>query len=118
MFGPKPRDYAFDLPKKVRRKALRIALSDRFREGRIYFIDQIKLDSIKTKNAYEILKKFDTFNSLIVIEDRDEVLEKSFRNIPKVDLIRWDEINAYEVLKRKYILMTKGALDKIQERWG
>ncbi len=118
VFGPKPRDYAFDLPKKVRRKALRIALSDRFREGRIYFLDKIELPRIKTKDAYEILKRFDALNTLIVIGDRNEVLIKSFRNIPKVDVLRWDEINAYEILKKKYIMITRDALDKIQERWG
>ncbi len=118
VFGPRPRDYAFDLPKKVRRKALKIALSDRFREGRIYFLDQIKLENIKTKDAYEILKKFEALNSLIVLGDKDEIVEKSFRNIPKVEVIRWDEINAYEILKKRHVLVTRDALDKIQERWG
>ncbi len=118
VFGPKPRDYAFDLPKKIRRKALRIALSDRFREGKLFFVDEIKLGSIKTKDAYEIAKRFEALNSTVVVDDKDEVLVKSFRNIPKVDLLRWDELNAYEVLKRRVLIITKGALDKIQERWG
>ncbi len=118
VFGPKPRDFAFTLPKKVRRKALRIAISDRFRENRIFFIDQISLGEIKTKKAYEILKKFDVNKALIVVADKDDILEKSFRNIQGVDLMEWDEINAYEILKKKYLFITKDALDKIQERWG
>ncbi len=118
VFGPKPRDFAFNLPKKIRKKALKIALSDKFREEKIYFIDQLSLEEIKTKEAYEILRAFNTLNSLVIIEEKDEKIVKSFRNIPKVDTFRWDEINAYEILKKKDLLITKGALDKIQERWG
>jgi len=118
VFGPKPRDFAFDLPKKIRQKALKIALSSRYNDKRIVFLDKVELDGISTKEAFKIVKKVSEKSMLLIIDERNDVINKSFRNIPKVDILVWNEINAYEILKKNNIVITKNALDKIQEVWG
>ena len=118
VFGPRPRDFAFDLPKKLRKKALKITLSARLREDRISFVDKINLEKISTKEAFKIVKNFGEKSILFIVEDKNDVIYKSFRNIPKVNVLRWNEINAYEILKSRNLVVTKESLDKIQEVWG
>jgi len=118
VFGPKPRDYEYPLPKKVRRAALRSALSLRFKEGKVLILDDFKLEGIKTKKFVEAMERLGLKEqkTLIVIPEKDEVLEKSARNVPWVKVLRWQGLNVYDVLYYDNLIILSGALPKIEER--
>ena len=113
--GPKPRDYSFAIPKKARRLALYTALSAKARDNELVVIDDLNFDIPKTKQMVGILKALNMDNSscLIVIPRVNETVWKSARNIPSVKVMTSTELNAYEVLKPKKVLLTKEALSSI-----
>ena len=113
--GPKPRDYSFAIPKKARRLALYTALSAKARDNELVVIDDLNFDIPKTKQMVGILKALNMDNSscLIVIPRVNETVWKSARNIPSVKVMTSTELNAYEVLKPKKVLLTKEALGSI-----
>lgn len=113
-FGPVPRDYSFKINKKVRKAALRMALTDKFKAGRIYLVDSLHLDEIKTRKLVEFLKKFELENVLIVTEKKDENLERSSKNIPNVKLLRAEGLNVYDVLSYESLLFVEPALGMIE----
>lgn len=113
--GPKPRDYSFAIPKKARRLALYTALSAKARDNELVVIDDLNFDIPKTKQMVGILKALNMDNSscLIVIPRVNETVWKSARNIPSVKVMTSTELNAYEVLRPKKVLLTKEALSSI-----
>jgi len=113
--GPKPRDYSFAIPKKARRLALYTALSAKARDNELVVIDDLNFDIPKTKQMVGILKALNMDNSscLIVIPRVNETVWKSARNIRSVKVMTSTELNAYEVLKPKKVLLTKEALSSI-----
>ena len=115
-FGPVPRDYSFKINKKVRKAALRMALADKFNAGRIYLVDSLHLDEIKTRKLVEFLKKLGLDNVLIVTEKKDENLERSSKNIPNVKLLRAEGLNVYDVLSYESLLFVEPALGMIEEK--
>ena len=117
VFGPKPRDYDMKVPRKMRALALRSALSDRAREGRVAVVDRFAFDAPKTKAAADALRALGvTGKSLIVIEAVDEVVGKSFRNLPDVHMITAAQLNTHDVLNAEWLVFTKAALDQLEER--
>lgn len=114
-FGPSPRDYSFKVNKKVKKAALRMALTDKLKKEKLIIIDEFNLDEIKTKKLYEILKKFSLTNVLIVTDKYDEVLDKSSRNIERTKLLRAEGINVYDILRHKHLLFVEPALEIIEE---
>lgn len=120
VFGPVPRSYAHSLPKKVRRAALRGALSLRRREGAITVVDALELSDFKTRRVAEILDALGLRGSgvLIVIADADEKVEKSTRNLPRVSTLRVAGLNVYDVLRHERLLLTRAAVDAIEARLG
>jgi len=114
-FGPKPRDYDHDVPKKMRRSALISALSLKVKNGDIFVVDKIDIDKPKTKDVVSILKNFKIDRSvLFLIDEKNKNLELSARNIPDARVQRVDSINVYDLLYYDKIICTKGAIDKIQ----
>ncbi len=113
--GPKPRDYSFSIPKKARRLALYTALSAKARDNELVVIDDLNFDVPKTRQMVSILKALNIDNSscLIVIPKANETVWKSARNIPSVKVMTSTELNAYEVLRPKKVLLTKEALSSI-----
>jgi large subunit ribosomal protein L4 len=113
--GPKPRDYSFAIPKKARRLALYAALSAKARDNELVVIDDLNFDIPKTKQMVGILKALNIDNStcLIVVSGTNEAVWKSARNIPSVKIMASTELNAYEVLRPKKVLLTKEALSSI-----
>ncbi|MBI5678797.1 MAG: 50S ribosomal protein L4 [Planctomycetes bacterium] len=113
--GPKPRDYSFAIPKKARRLALYTALSAKPRDNELVVIDDLNFDVPKTKQMVGILKALNIDNSscLIVVSRTNETVWKSARNIPSVKIMTSTELNAYEVLRPKKVLLTKEALSSI-----
>lgn len=115
-FGPKHRDFAISVPKKIRRAALKGALTDKLSHGRLLLLDGIMLSRIKTADLIELLDDLEIKDSvLVVIEDKDTNLELSARNVEGVKVIRAEGINVRDVLLHESLLMTKKAAEKIQE---
>lgn len=116
VFAPKPRDYRYTLPKKVRRLALKSALSSKVAEKEMVVLDSLNLDSIKTKNMIEILNNLKIDDSaVIVISEKNENIEKSSRNIPGVKTLLVNTINVYDIIKYNKFIITREAVSKIEE---
>ncbi|MGI9535381.1 MAG: 50S ribosomal protein L4 [Thermodesulfobacteriota bacterium] len=114
-FGPKPKDWSFSLPKKVRKQAIKSALSHKYNENEIYIVENFDLSKIKTKQVVSFLKKFDISKCLILIDDKNENLIKSSNNLKDVKVLKNDGINVYDILNFKHLVVTKNSLDKVQE---
>lgn len=119
--GPKPRDYWYPLPKKVRKLALKMALSDKAQNKNILILSSIDVGKTpKTKKALEFLKgkKLDSSKVLIVLPEKDEVVIKSFRNLPNVKVLPVEGLNVYDILWSDKLVILKDALEGIYERVG
>lgn len=115
VFTPKPRDYTKDMPKKMRRAALRSALSVKAADGQILVLDELTMDEIKTKKMAETLQGLVGEESvLILLADSDENVEKSTRNLPQAKLLRANYLNIRDLLGQKRVLMPLDALELIQ----
>ena len=115
-FAPKPRDYSYTLNKKVRRLALKSALSAKAAEGAIYVIDNLHMDEIKTKAFQSFLNKLGVEGkALVITENVDEVIVKSARNIPGVTSTTATIISPYTVLNNRALIVDQAALKKIEE---
>jgi large subunit ribosomal protein L4 len=120
VFGPVPRDHSHALPKKVRRAALRAALSARAREEAITVVDALEVAPVKTRRFAEILAALGLADQkvLVVIEARDEAVERVTRNLPHVRTLRAEGLNVYDVLWASRLLVTRAALAAIEARLG
>ena len=116
VFAPKPRSYSYVLNKKVKRLAMKSALSAKAAAGEIIVIDSIKMDSIKTKDfrAFLTAVKADG-KSLVVTPAKDETIVKSARNIPGVKTTLVGTLNVYEILKYRKLILTEASVKKIEE---
>jgi len=114
-FGPMPRKYINKVPKKVRKAALRMALSDKLRNDRLIVLDQFRLQDIKTKEFVAVMKTFEVEKALVVTDGRDDVLEKSARNVPHMKVLRREGLNVYDVLNCEHLFVVQPAIEKIQE---
>jgi large subunit ribosomal protein L4 len=114
IFGPMPKDYAFSLPKKERRAALRAALSLKLQEEKLILLDEFPLNGFKTKQVLEVLKRFNVKNALIVTSEKNIFLERSTRNISNVQVLRADELNVYDILNHEHLILLSPVLTRIQ----
>jgi large subunit ribosomal protein L4 len=119
-FGPVPRSYQQKLPKKIRRAALRAALSLRFREQAVTVVESFGLDEFSTKRMVGILSALGVAENslLIVLPAGDPHVERSARNLPRVSVIRVEGLNVYDVLRHRKILLTREAALAVQNRLG
>ncbi|WP_029687937.1 50S ribosomal protein L4 [Thermoanaerobacter sp. A7A] len=115
VFGPKPRDYSYKLPKKVKRLALKSALSSKVRDNEIIVLDEFKLDQPKTKRVVELLKNFNVDSALIVVPEGEKNVELSARNIPGVKTLYANYLNTYDILKYDKFIITKDAVGIVEE---
>jgi len=116
VFAPKPRDYSYTLNKKVKRLAMKSALSAKAQEGNVVVIDSIKMDSIKTKTFKNFLNAVDCdCKALVVTAENDQIVVKSARNIPGVLVTFANLINVYDILNAKKFVVDQAALAKIEE---
>ena len=116
VFGPKPRDYGYSLPKKVRKLALKMAISDKVASERVYVLKEFGLKEIKTKEMVSLLDLFDVHKAVIVTEGRDNIIELSARNIPGVKVLTHGGLNVYDILKHEYLIMQESAVKAVEER--
>ncbi|MDA0372994.1 MAG: 50S ribosomal protein L4 [Planctomycetota bacterium] len=118
-FGPVPRDYSYQMPKKARRVALRNAVFTKFRDGEVCVADGWPTEAPSTKQAFSILEALGvTRSALVVTAERDTVVYKSLRNVPHVSVCPVGDLNAREVLLRRNMVLTPAAMDQIKERLG
>lgn len=114
VFGPKPRDYSYPLPKKIRRQALKCALTATLKEGKLKVLDSIPLEQIKTRVMADYLRNLNLDRALIIIPERDEVVEKSARNIPDVKVLRVAGLNTYDIIKYQNLVLLQSTIPKIE----
>ena len=115
-FGPKPRDYSYKVPKKVRRLALKSVLTSKVQENEIIVIDAINFDAPKTKEMANFLSKINADKkALIVMGEKNANVIKSAKNIPTVATALVNTINVYDILKYNSLVITKDALRKVEE---
>ena len=117
-FGPSPRKYDQKVPKKVKKAALRMALSDKVQCEQLFVIDDFAFPEIKTKRFVEAIDQFHIRKALIVTNAKSENLEKSSKNVPKVKVMRYEGLNVYDILKYDTLFLERMAVDKIQEALG
>lgn len=115
--GPKPRSYEFKLNKKIRRLGLKMALSSRALANRIYVAEDFPIKEIpKTKSLKNFLDNLGINDALIVVPERNLVLEKSADNLPKVKVLAVEGLNVYDILNHQNLILAKESLAKIEER--
>jgi large subunit ribosomal protein L4 len=115
-FGPKPRDYSYKVPKKVRRLALKSALTSKVLNNEIIVIDEINFDTPKTKDMVNFLTKINADKkALIVMGEKNTSVIKSANNIPNVATALVNTINVYDILKYNSFIITKDAVSKVEE---
>jgi len=115
VFGPHPKEYRLSLPKKVRKSALRSALSQRYQEENVKFLDKLALDGISTKGFNGMVKLLKLTKPLFVVAEKDEAVEKSARNIPYVKILRAEGLNVYDIVRHDQFVVTLDALKRIEE---
>ena len=115
VFAPTPRDYTFKLNKKEKRAALKSALTSVVNENKFIVVDELKLDSIKTKDFAKVLTNLNVEKALVVLDTNDQNVVMSAKNIPTVKTALTNTINVYDILKYNTVVVTKAAVDQIQE---
>lgn len=116
IFGPRPRDYSYSMPKKVRRLALRMALSARNQEGNLIVVDQLSFPEIKTKQFVQVMGKLQADNCLVVTEGVDPQVSLSARNAVGYKVLPVEGLNVYDILSYSKLMLIQSSLSKIEER--
>lgn len=116
VFAPKPRSYRYSVPKKVRRLAMRSVLTSKVLEGELRILDALTVDAFSTKKAKEILKNLNLeTKTMIVLPEGNDMIVKSFANLPKVETVVVDYMNVYDLMRFDNLVIVKDALSKIEE---
>ena len=115
-FGPEPRSYAAKVPKRVKKLALKMALSSKFQDENLVVLDDFRLEQIKTKTFLEIISRLNLGSSLIVTHTKDEILERSSRNVPGVKVLRSEGLNVYDILKYEALVLLEPSIQGIEGR--
>lgn len=115
VFAPKPRDYSFKMNKKEKAAAIRSALSSRVNEEKFVVLDELKLDEIKTKKMLGVLNNLKVNKALVVTAEKDDTVILSARNLPGVRVAFTGTINVYDILKYDTLVITKDAVEKLEE---
>jgi large subunit ribosomal protein L4 len=115
-FGPDPRSYAYKVPKKVRRLALKMALSSKLKEEKLLVLNEFELDKIKTREFVKVMNVLNTKNALIITEKKNENLELSARNVPQIKVLRVEGLNVYDILKYKNVVLLESSIKSIEGR--
>ena len=114
-FGPVPRSYANKVPKKIRKAAIAMALSDKYNSKQLIVVDDFNLPVVKTKDFVKVMSNFGIKKALIVTEDKNENLEKSSKNVPGIKVIRHEGINVYDILNHDHLFLVRPSIEKIEE---
>jgi len=115
VFAPVPRDYSFKMNKKEKRLALKSVLTNAVKENKLVVLDELKFDGIKTKNMTGVLKALNLDKALVVLNENDQNVVLSARNIPDVKTALTNTINVFDILKYNTVVLTKDAVATIEE---
>jgi large subunit ribosomal protein L4 len=116
VFGPHPRKYAFSMPRKQRRLAIKVALSDKVKNGEFVVLDQLAFEAPKTKQVTKLLADFSApKKSLFITKDENDNVERSARNIQGVKAINTNGLNVFDILNSDKLFITKDAIARIEE---
>ena len=115
VFAPTPRDYSFKLNKKEKRAALKSALTSRVNDNKLIVVDELKFDEVKTKKFQEVLNNLKVSKALVVLNENDQNVVLSARNIPAVKTALTNTINVFDILKYDTVVVTKAAVATIEE---
>ena len=116
VFAPKPRDYSYQVPKKLRRKALYSVLTSKVNDNELIVLDSLSFEAPKTKEAANILNAIDAGKKAYVITaENDNIVYRSFRNIEGVDVAAANLINVYDLVRHNKLVITKDAIAKLEE---
>ncbi len=118
VFGPTPRDYQFKLNRKVKKAALRSALSVRYKEEKLTVLNALELEKISTKGFVEVLNRFELDHTLVVIDQANANVELSARNLPNVKVLRAEGVNVYDVMRYRNLVITEGAVSQLEGALG
>jgi large subunit ribosomal protein L4 len=120
VFGPSPRSYAFSMPKKVRKAALRSVLSSKLKEDKLTVVDKIQLEAPKTKLFLEVYNEmgFDGTKVLFVTPEKDEALQRSTKNLYRVQVLPVAGLNVYDLMRYERVVLLRETVPGIQERLG
>ena len=120
IFGPKPRDYSYSLPKKVKRLAMKSLLTLGVEEGRLVIVEDFTSENGKTKEMVAIMKAFETENqrTILIMKDDDAMIRRAARNIPYLHVLAYDKLCAKELLYGRKIIMLKGAASNLNDFYG
>ncbi len=114
VFGPMPRDYSYKVPKKVRKGALRSAVLLKAQEEKLLIVDKLELKEAKTREFVQMMRDLSIQEALIVIPERDEVLERASRNVPRIKVLVVEGLNVYDIMRYDTLVMTQPALEKLE----
>jgi len=114
VFGPKPRDYSYRMPKKAVRGALKSALRLKVKENRLKVFDSLELDEPRTKAALKVFEKSGLTSALIVVDGENPNLKLGVRNLPGFKVLDAGAINVYDILRHEDLVITRGALEKVE----
>jgi len=115
-FGPDPRSYAYKVPKKVRRLALKMALSSKLQAEKLVVLDEFEIDEIKTREFIKVMSALGMKNALIITEKKNKNLELSARNVPQTKVLRVEGLNVYDILKYKNVVLLESSIKSIEGR--
>lgn len=115
VFAPVPRDYSFKLNKKEKRAALKSALTDKLANAKLIVVDELKFDTVKTKNFAQVMNNLEVNNGLVIVNENDTNVMMSARNIPTVKMALPNTINVYDIMKAGKVVLTKDAVKTIEE---
>lgn len=114
VFGPHYRDYSYKVPRKVRKAALRSALSMKVKEDKVLILRDFPMDEIKTRKFKEVLDRFGIKKALFVLDEKDHILEKSSKNIKDVKMLRSEGLNVYDLLYHDNVVLLEPSVKKIE----
>ena len=114
-FGPSPRDYTQKVSKKVKKAALRMALTDKVQNNCLIIVEDFSLPEIKTKKFAGTMRGFDVKKALIITNDKSENLEKSSKNVPFMKVMRYQGLNVYDILRYDHLFLERPAVQNIEE---
>ena len=115
-FGPDPRSYAYKVPKKVRKLALKMALSSKLQGEKLVVLDKFEIDEIKTREFVKVMGALDMKNVLIITDNKNKNLELSARNVPQTKVLRVEGLNVYDILKYKNVVLLESSIKSIEGR--
>ena len=116
VFGPRPRSYAYKVPKKVRRQALKMALTSKLQDNALIVVDKLDLETVKTKPFVEVMEALRAKAALIVTDQKLENLELSSRNVPNVKVVRSEGLNVYDILKFQHLILLEPSVKQLEGR--